>query len=278
MASSQKLTFNDFKKDFIEKEKRKFPYIVKQKADRLISVLGWGNCSSAGIYGVNLMDDITAEYVEGHFAACVALCRSRTELVLREYIYFRWFLTNQRPVIENYLDKRLEKLYANGESHDYVKFGVKNENLVNRLIFELFEKIRPRVDATFLSLKYPSIGKYQKKIHKLALGDLLRMCKEKNYPIDDETYADLTFILENGNEIIHCHYFKASERIDLPLVKQSFLSKPEKICPEIIKRTSIISNCMFESYDSKIPSYHEKLYWISKKWETRLNLIPDSSH
>jgi hypothetical protein len=248
-----------FIRKYIADEKKYSNYRAKQKAERQYEVLGLGYCDPAGIYGINLMDDIIRAYVDGHYVSCIALCRARTEIVLRERIYFDWFISNMANDIQSYIDK---KLNSGDDEHWrwYVSFGVKYENLRNRLAYEFFEYQRGKIDSKVSNLKFG-----ERKIIDLALGALISYCERKStINIDKNLLIDLKKLKDDGNYFVHGHYLKPPEvKMSILNAKPNMLKDPKKSASEMIKLTTFVINELFGDYPRKTPHPKENLFKVN---------------
>jgi len=254
---------NELKKlfiiNYIKDHRKRAMYELAEKAERTLETVGQGYCCAAAIYGINLMDDIIIEYVDGHYITCIFLCRSRTELVLRESLYFRWFLQNKKQQIKAYLKKWVRE---NAHDKTYLSNKVKYENLTNNLIFEYFEKIRPDLESELVSKVKTKVirnGKsLEKEIYELPLGTLINHCRD-NKLVEKRTLKTLEKINKLGNFYVHGKYLKPGSGYGI--LRRPILQKnPKESAKHALHLTADIMNCIFGDYPYKVLYPKEKLF------------------
>jgi len=242
-------------KKYVKEEYKFAKEILKLKAERNYETLGLGWCRAAGLYGFNLMDEIIDAYVDGHYAACIALCRSRTELVVRELIYFRWFLENKKKEIQDYLDKRLYRDRNDSDLQEVIKY----ENLLNRLVFEHFENSRLKLNSELLAIKWRMKNNRKMKVSKLSLGQLQDYCEEKNY-LDNEMLSELDEMIELGNFFVHSHYLKPPiDPHGIGLGPRTH-KDPKEYSLKLIRTAGVFMNDIFGDYPYKVHLPRENLF------------------
>lgn len=244
-----------FVKNYIKDWKPRMKYIIGQRAKRQYEVFGLGFCRAAGVYGFNLMDEILDVYVDGHYLACIALCRSRTELVLREYIYFQWFLDNKKKEIQKFLDDWVKPRI--GHDDDYMSNGVKFENLTNRLVFQYFEDEREKMDSELNSLT-----SNRGLITNMTLGGLINYCETKKY-FDKLFLRKLKKMKDEGNYFVHNHHIKPKPSDSISFGRPNYIKEPRKSTVKLIRLTTYFMNNIFGDYPYKTPRPKENLFRLN---------------
>jgi hypothetical protein len=255
-------------RNYIKREKPRALFKLKQEAERSLETAGLGFFSPSGIFNVNLMDNIIYAYIDGHYIACIALCRSVCEIVLRERAFFQWFLKTKTKDIQGYINLKLGGHYDPANILNTVRL----ENTLNRLAFEFYIKQRANLDAEFYKIEHNSTSKKGKSrtqiVVDMPLGPLIDYCKSEgafdDVKEDKEFFKTLKTIKEDGNLFLHGKYLKPP-KVQFIFAQPILVKDPQKTALELIASTSWIVNKVFWDYDSKLGSPKFKLFKLNKK-------------